>query len=179
MLFSREIMIRPDNLDLIRTIFIVIGVTVALITFRAGQRQRKLENSLKLLDLFKDNLEKDDIKNWKNIFQASSEPSGAWEGSFLSEGKYQTPLNSLFSEGPEDHGSTARITQQIDLICFEILQNTIELRIIYSNIGQLMTVIYRWYEKEAFLKDNYPYFVKVMKKRTLNGLPRKTIAYCE
>jgi len=172
-------MICPEYLDLIRTLAIVIGVTVGVVTYRAGQRQRKLENSLKLLELFKDNLEKTDISNWKKVFQASSEPSGAEKGCFLSDNEKQIPLTSLFSEGPDDHGSTVRITEQIDLVCFEILKDTIELRIIFSNIGQLMSVIHRWYENETFFKDSYPHFNKVMKKKDLNDLPSKTIAHCE
>lgn len=172
-------MICPEYLDLIRTIAIVIGVTVGVITYRAGQRQRKLENSLKLLDLFRDNLEEFDIENWKKVFQASSEPSGAKKGFFFSADKQQIPLSSLFSEGPDDHGSTVRITEQVDLVCSEILQDTIELRIVYSNIGQLMSVIHRWYGNDSFFKDNYPHFNKVMKKKELGKLPNKTIAYCE
>ena len=172
-------MISAEYLDLIRTIVITIGVTVGVVTYRAGQRQRKLENSLKLLDLFKDNLEKSDIGNWKKIFQASSESTGAKSAHFHSSHKQQIPLSSLFSEGPDDHGATARITEQIDLVCYEVLKGNIELRIVFSNIGQLMNVIHRWYKNEAFFKDNFPYFNKVMKNKSLKKLPCKTIVYCE
>ena len=172
-------MICPEYLDLIRTFAIVIGVTVGVVTYRASQRQRKLENSLKILELFKDNLEKSDLSNWKKIFQASSDPSGAKKGCFISSHNQEVPLTSLFSEGPDDHGSTARITEQIDLVCYEILHDTIELRIMFSNIGQLMSVIYRWYGNEDFFNRTYPNFIKVMKKKNLDKLPNKTIASCE
>ena len=172
-------MICPELLDLIRTIVITIGVTVAVVTYRAGQRQRKLENSLKLLELFNNNLEKSDVSNWKKVFQASFEPSGAKKGHFTSSDNQQIPLNSLFSEGPDDHGATLRITEQIDLVCYEIINDSAELRIMFSNLGQLMNVIHRWYKDDSFFKDNYPYFYKVMKMKALNKLPNKTIAYCE
>jgi hypothetical protein len=172
-------MIDPVYLDLIRTIVITVGVTMGVVTYRAGQQQRKLENSLKLLELFNNNLEKSDISNWKKVFQASSEPSGSKKGYFYSSDKQQIPLNSLFSEGPDDHGATIRITEQIDLVCYEILNGSIELRIIFSNLGQLMIVIDQWYKNDSFLKENYPHFNKVMKMKELRKLPYKTIQYCE
>ena len=171
-------MISPECLDLIRTVVITIGVTIGVVTYRAGQRQRKLENSLKLLELFKDNLEKSDIDNWIKIFLSSSEPSGAKNGHFHSSNNQQIPLNSLFSEGPDDHGATARITEQIDLVCYEVIKGNIELRIVFSNIGQLMKVIHCWYKNEAFFNESYPYFYKVMKLKSLKKLPCKTITYC-
>lgn len=172
-------MFSPELLDLIRTIVITIGVTVGVVTYRAGQRQRKLENSFKLLELSNNNLEKSDISNWKKVFQASSEPSGAKSGHFHSSNEHQIPLNSLFSEGPDDHGATVRITEQIDLVCYEILNGSVELRIIFSNLGQLMIVIHRWYKNDSFFKESYPYFNQVMKMKAIDKLPNKTIAYCE
>ncbi|MCD9483202.1 hypothetical protein GLP25_08365 [Photobacterium phosphoreum] len=174
-------MASAELIDWVRLGVISIGATVALVTYKSAQRQRKLENSLKLLELFHKNIEKSDIGNWKALFQSSSEPSGAKKGHFVSSYHQQVPLTSLFSEGPEDHGATVRITEQIDLICYEVLKNNIELRIIYSNLGQLMDVIYRWFGDEAFFKEYYPYFNKIMikKKKYLSKLPSKTIAYCE
>ncbi len=174
-------MATAETIDWVRLGILSIGATVALFTYASGQRQRKLENSLKLLDLFKQNLEESDISNWKSIFRASSEPSGAKKGHYVSSDGQQIPLNYLFSEGPDDDGATSRISEQLDLICYEILKGTVELRILYSNLGQLMDVIYKWYGKEGFFQESYPSFNKVMikKKKNMAKLARKTIAYCE
>ncbi|KOO03817.1 hypothetical protein [Vibrio hepatarius] len=174
-------MATAETIDWVRLGILSIGATVALFTYAAGQRQRKLENSLKLLDLFKQNLEESDLSNWKSIFRASSEPSGAKKGHYVVSGGHQIPLNYLFSEGPDDHGATSRISEQLDLICYEILKGAVELRILYSNLGQLMDVIYKWYGQESFFQKSYPSFNKVMlkKRKKMAKLARKTIAYCE
>jgi hypothetical protein len=171
-----------ELIDWVRLGIISVGATLALFTYKSSQRQKKLENSLKLLELFHNNLNADDINNWKKIYQSSSESTGCKKGYYLaSYNEQEVPLNHLFSEGADDQGSTARITEQIELICYEALQGNVELRIVYSNVGQLMDVIYRWYNSELFFKSAFPYFNKVMHKKVkyLSTLPKKTFAYCE
>ncbi|WP_281223598.1 hypothetical protein [Photobacterium sanguinicancri] len=168
-------------MDLIRTLIIGIGSIVALKTYIAGQRQRKLENSLKMLDLFHSNLRDEDIERWVSIFQSSSEPAGAKPKHFINAQGQQTPLSYLFSEGPEDLGATDRITDQLNLLCHHMLKGTLDISVIYSNIGQLMSTIYFWYKDGDFLKNHYPDFEKFMRKkqRSLKKIPTKTICYCE
>ncbi|MCG3846671.1 hypothetical protein [Photobacterium damselae] len=173
--------ISPENLDLIRTTIIAVGSVIALKTYISAQKQRKLENSLKMLDLFHSNIQENDLDNWSKLFKSASEPCGAKPGNFKNSLGQQVPLTYLFSEGPEDSGATARITEQLNLLCHHMSQKTVDVRVMYSNIGQLMSVIYGWYKEDSFFKEHYPYFHKFMKKheRKLNKLPRKTISYCE
>ncbi|SUB63973.1 Uncharacterised protein [Plesiomonas shigelloides] len=174
-------LISSANLDLIQTVIIAVGSIIALKTYISGQKQRKLENSLKMLDLFHSNIQDNDLERWGALFRSASEPCGAQLGYFRNSLGQQVPLTDLFSEGPEDGGATDRITEQLNLLCHHMNQKTIDFSVVYSNIGQLMTVIYGWYKEEAFFKENFPHFEKFMKKNEYNlkKLPRKTIVYCE
>jgi hypothetical protein len=70
---------------------IVFGGSVAILTYRTGQRQRRLENSLKLAALLKEELTFDVLGKWDEVFVASSELGGAQRGHFLHQGR-QTPF---------------------------------------------------------------------------------------
>lgn len=83
----------------IKLSFIVIGGLLALRTYIISQRQRRLENSLKLVDIFFSNLETNDLKELKRIFMNSSESSGAKKGFFFSRNNQEIPFEDLFSEG--------------------------------------------------------------------------------
>ena len=163
--------------------FIVIGGLLALRTYIISQRQRRLENSLKLVDIFFSNLEPDDLKEWRRIFINSSEPSGAKKGFFFSRSNQQIPFEDLFSEGPDDNGAIDRIVQQLDLISYEALKGTVDVKFIYSRLGQLMNTTYSWFsgEKESIIAVHYPHFNKLMRKYSnkFKKWPTKVYSYCE
>ena len=156
----------------------VIGGFITIRTFISNQRQRRLENIFRLITVFKESLHEEDIQAWQNIFHACSEPAGAKEG-FLVEyidcQRLQRPLSALFSEGPPDNGAIERMAELFDLISSEAVKETIELRIVYFQLGQLMDTIHSWlrkidnpYGKESFLEKNYPYFDILYKKKLIN-----------
>ena len=173
----------PDEIrEWIKFAVILIGSSIALRTYIISQRQRRLDNSLKLIDLFFDNLEENDIEEWKQIFHASSESSGAKPGYFNSKCGQQIPFDSLFSEGPEDNGAIDRIIQQIDLISLEILNGTVDARYVYSRIGQIMETTHKWLgsSDNSVVHMHFPSFSKVMRKKQskFNSWPSKTYVYC-
>ncbi|ELJ8583301.1 TPA: hypothetical protein PX804_003389 [Vibrio cholerae] len=178
---SMSSLISSENLEFIRTVIIVVGSIIAIKTYISGQKQRKLENSLKMLDLFHSNIQDNALESWGALFKSAAEPCGAQSGHYRNSFGEQVSLTDLFSEGPEDGGATNRITEQLNLLCHHMNQKTVDISVVYSNIGQLMTVIYGWYKEESFFKENYPYFEKFMRKneRNLKKLPMKTISYCE
>ena len=162
---------------------LTVGGCLALRTYIVGQRQRRLENSLKLLDIFFENLEENDLSEWKRIFVNSSEPSGAKYGYFHSSHNQQIKFEYLFSEGPDDNGANNRIVQQIDLIAYDALKGTIDLRFIYSQLGQLMNTTYSWFGDgdNSIIAKHYPHFNKLMKKHSskFKNWPTKVYSYCE
>lgn len=157
----------------------IVGGGIALRTYIVSQRQLRLENSLKLLDIFFYNLEKDDIDEWKDVFRGaySAEP-----GYFYSKSGIQIPLKDLFAEGPADNGATDRIVQQIDLISYQALKGTVDVQFVYSQLGQLIDHTHRWYgENSSFIENHYPHFYKLHRKyrKQFKKWPKKVFTYIE
>ena len=166
----------------IKFVIILVGGMIALRTYIVSQRQRRLENSLKLIDILFSNLEETDLAEWKRIFMNSSEPSGAKNGYFFSRDKQEIPFVSLFSEGPDDNGSVSRIVQQIDLIAYEALRGTIDVRLVYTRIGQLINTTHNWFGGgHSLIYEHYPNFHKFYRKynKKFKGWPTKVYSYCE
>jgi hypothetical protein len=152
-------------------LFLVIGGSIAIRTYVVNQRQRRLENSFRLLTLFKESIGENDIDAWADIFYKSAEPTGVRSGYFLDEGQ-ERPLSDLFSPGSPDGGATQRMAEQFDLISQEILAKTVNLRLIYFNLGQLMDFTHQWLKTvenfgsdKTFLEEAYPHFDKLYKKK--------------
>ncbi|MBX7148734.1 hypothetical protein K1X76_06570 [bacterium] len=176
--------------DWLKTSLLIIGAIIAYKTYVTAQGQRKLENSLKLIDLFYSSLKKEDIEEWKKIFQGSSESSGASHGHFMhAEGMdiHELPFSSLFAEGPIDQGATDRMAQILNLIASEILDGKCDQKIIYYELGQFINSISNWLEvipdefNLNFLEKNFSYLYKINKRFHGYNMqwPRRTHVYSE
>tara|TARA_R110000822_G_scaffold4883_8_gene20922 strand:+ start:6463 stop:7011 length:549 start_codon:yes stop_codon:yes gene_type:complete len=142
----------------------LIGGVVALLTYARGQNQRRLENSFRMIQLFRDSIPTQDFEQWIKLFHAASEPAGAKSGHFVSEDGHQTPFSALYTEGPPDEGAIDRIAQVLDLVSEQALKRTLDLRIFYHEYGQLMDTIHSWLSADigsdgkSLLEDLYPNF---------------------
>ncbi len=178
-----------DMREWISFILLVIGGSIALRTFILNQRQRKLENSFRLIELFNRSLRDDDLSNWHKIFITSSELAGAKYGHFLDEKKNQRPFADLFSEGNyHDQGAIERICELFNLVGYEYLRGTIDLRVIYFEFGQLLHTVHDWVssietggQTSVFLSSRYPYFHQMFQKniKVFPKLPFRTISHIE
>lgn len=156
---------------------VVVGF-IAIQTYLGNQKQRRLENSFRLVVMFRESLHERDIEAWKNIFHATSEPAGAKKGYLVEviDGKrLQRPLSDLFSEGPPDSGAVERMAEFFDLISSEALNEAIEIRLVYFQLGQLMDTTHSWltiidnpYGEGTFLEEHYPHFDRLYKKKLIN-----------
>lgn len=166
-------------------ILAVVGGFVAIQTYLGNQKQRRLENSFRLVAMFRESLHEKDIEAWENIFHATSEPAGAKNG-FLVEvidGKrLQRPLSDLFSEGFPDNGAVERMAEFFDLIGNEALNEAIEIRLLYFQLGQLMDTIHSWLTiidnpcgEGTFIEGHYPHFDRLYKMRLIDRTWAKRI----
>lgn len=156
----------------------VIGGFISIKTYMGNQKQRRLENSFRLISMFRESLHKGDMQAWEKIFHASSEPAGAESGNFveiIDDEPQQLPFSALFSEGAPDNGAIGRIADLFDLISSEALNGTVELRVVYFQLGQLMDTTYSWlipidnpYGQGTFLEEHYPSFTMLYKKHRIN-----------
>ncbi|ACK70090.1 hypothetical protein PCC7424_1652 [Gloeothece citriformis PCC 7424] len=170
----------PEIRGWIQLLFIVIGGWIGVQNFFKQQAQMKFNNSYVILNHFKNSLEENDIEVWKNIVINSFESVGVEEGKFKFYNE-QYSLPSLFiSEGQgllvssEDKdnntieqanygGSIRRISEQFDLIGYQIIYGNADLRLIYFELGQLMDTIYQWLGIDN-LYYKYPYFSQMYRK---------------
>ncbi len=170
-------------------LFMIVGGSLALRTYIVNQQQRRLENTLKLIERFWAAVSKEDLGEWINMYRASSECAGATEGHFVDEASNQCSLDELFVEGPADKGATDRIVQELNIISQEILEKTINPRMIYFELGQFIKVIHGWLasiDKQSndglsLLDDHFSAFGKAYQKYKckFDKWPHKIIAYIE
>lgn len=172
----------------VQFILLFIGGFITIQTYIGNQKQRRLENSLRLIDLFQKSLQPKDLEEWKKIFFNSSEPTGVRPGYFLDDQHQERPFADLFSEGAPDNGAIARIAEQFELISYEVLDKTVNLRLIYFNLGQLMDTTYNWLQmiekpsnSSSFICEYFPYFELMYRKNQekFKNWSRKTYAHIE
>jgi hypothetical protein len=168
--------------------FVIVGGTIALVAFLQNQRQRKLENALKLVALFKDSLREHDLDHWHKLLVATCEPAGAQPGYFRSESGDLLPLDTMFSEGSEDDDAIQRIAQNLEIICYEINSRTVEPRIVWFELGQLMSTMHQWLTeirglkgKRTFLEEQFPAINRSFKKygKRFQTWPYRVFGYIE
>ncbi len=196
-------------LDFVKNLFIIVGGTVALASYRSQNRQRGIDNSFNSLKMFEKTIQNEDIEIWKKVYFNTYESTHAEPNHFVvfsEENRIeQIPLSNLFiSEGQGLYvsksklnldektsdlklGSIRRITEQLNLIGYEVLYGNIELRIIYYELGQIIETIYEWItqiqdeDTKASVEFMYPYFLKMYQKYqlTIANLPRKSyVNFC-
>ncbi|MUL35746.1 hypothetical protein [Gloeocapsopsis dulcis] len=155
------------------------GGYIALKTYLNNQKQRKLENSFRIILMFRKSLHEGDIQAWEKIFHATSESVGAERGHFveiIDDESRQIPLSYLFSEGAPDNGAVGRMADLFELISSEVLNKTVEFRVVYFQLGQLMDTTYYWlrfidnpYEEyTSFLEKHYPCFTRLYNKHQID-----------
>lgn len=145
----------------LQLIFVGVGSCIALFTYTKNLHQRRVENSLKFIELFRESLAKKDMDEWKDLFIASSEPNGAKPGFFIDEKNRMRPISDYFSEGaPTD--AIARMAEALDVICHQINTHAADAQTVYYELGQLLTTMHDWLNgspistSQKSLLDSFP-----------------------
>ncbi|MBD9531029.1 MULTISPECIES: hypothetical protein [Comamonas] len=108
-----------DLRDWLQLLFVVLGGFVALAAYLQNLRQRRVENALKFIGLFRDGLREKDLEHWQDLFIRSSESAGAKPGTFATEdGKYAS-VGEYFSEESGDGHAISRIRCAKHLCVFQ------------------------------------------------------------
>jgi len=145
-------------LNVLRSATIVIGVTVAVVAYIANTRNRALENSVRLVDMFFERVSKKQIEWWKRAFRGTADQAGVPNdqirlplslSGILKEEDLTTddaepqyddvyPISFLFTEGPPDQGSVQHICNVLEIICYETNRHSTEVRYVYYRLGQII-----------------------------------------
>lgn len=156
-----------------------VGAVVALNSYRASQRQRRLENTFRLLSLFRESLRPGDVEQWEQVFHGASEPAAPRPGYFLldqSGNALEQPFSDLFTEGPPDGGAVERIADALELVASEAIAGTIDLRVAYFQVGQFMTAVHAWLSaipgttpNRTFIQEHYPSLSELFRSRRIKA----------
>lgn len=172
----------------IQLLIIAIGGLIGIIAFAQNSRQRKIDNSFKLISWIKENWQKDEIDSWKNLVQATYEGTGSKPGQYVSEEGDISSLGDYFCEGSPDDGAFSRTAELCDIICYELLQGTLEERLVWFEFGQILHSTHRWIggiepdtSKISFLEQSYPSLARYFKKRKPfdRKWPSRVLIYAE
>lgn len=164
--------------------FLIVGGTIALRTFVLNQRQRKLENSFRLIDLCNKTLTNEDLLAWHTIQVASSDQAGAKRGFFVDK-KEQIPFSELFGPNILAQTSIERFCELFNLVCHEYLNGAMDFRLFYFEYGQYMSSSYYWVSSvnnnTEFVESHYPFFYKAFRSKWTRfmELPHRTISHLE
>jgi hypothetical protein len=148
---------------------------ISYITYWSAQRQRRLENSFRMIKLFNDSIEGDDIARWEKVFHGAFEAAEINTVSFYllsdEEEAIEYNFSDLFTEGPPDDGAIARMVQVFDLIGHAALNKSIDAKVVYFQLGQIMESTHLWLstiedegDNKSFLQANFPAFDTMMRK---------------
>lgn len=128
----------------IQLAFVVTGGVLALVAFFQNLRQRRVENALKFIALYRDAIGKDDVEEWKSLFRSSSELTGAPLGQYISHvANSFRPISDYFSEGAESD-AILRMAQSLDVVCHQVLTGAADARTVYFELGQFLNTMNRW-----------------------------------
>nr|WP_315223965.1 hypothetical protein [uncultured Albidiferax sp.] len=177
-----------DARDWVQLIFVVLGGVLALVAFFQNLRQRRVENALKFISLFRDGLQPDDLKHWHELFVSSSELAGAKHGQYKKEWEQFAPIAEYFKEGAPDGHAIARMATALDVVCHQVVSKVADPLTVYYELGQLLESMHDWLcaipgveGKKTLLESSYPSIARFFAnyKPRPNGWPSRVYAFIE
>jgi hypothetical protein len=151
--------------------FIIVGGVLALIAPFLKSGKHRSNKTMQLLATFRASLHEHDIEHWKEIYHGTREAASAPVGHFISRLGKPVPLVSMWTAGSDDHTAIQRMAESLETVCAEMLAHTVDIKMIWSEIGQLMEAMHDWLEDipgvqqdSTFLEEQYPSLKQVFEK---------------
>jgi hypothetical protein len=150
---------------------IIVGVLLALFApfLKPGKQRRN--KTMKLLASFRASLHEHDIDHWKEIYHGTRKAASAPAGHFISRVGKPVPLVSMWTAGSDEHTAIQRMAESLETVCVEMLAHTVDIKMIWYEIGQLMEAMHDWLEDIpgvqqdlTFLEEQYPSLKQVFEK---------------
>ena len=167
---------------------LTVGDILGLIASLQNSRQWRLENALRLVSLFHENFDSEDMAHWESLFIATSDPAGAQTGYYMAANHTLQPLSDYFEEGSSDNHTVARMAGNLEVICYEILRTTVDVRMVWYDLGQILKTMHDWLgqisgrtEGSSILSESFPSIDRVWQKhsRSFERWPRRIQTYLE
>ena len=154
-------------------------------------KQRRVENALKFISLFRDALEDGDLEHWQHLFRSTSECAGALPGHSLADDGQMHSIADYFSEGSgaRDNYAISRMAQSLDVLCHQVNEGVADPRTVFYELGQYLSCMHRWLSailsspvgKETLLEASFPSIDTFFKKygKSLREWPCRICQYIE
>lgn len=177
-----------DLREWLQLAFVILGGGLALFAFLQNLRQRRVENALKFIALFREALQPDDLKHWHELFVSSSELAGARHGQYKKEWQQFASIGEYFSEGAPDGHAIARMATALDVVCHQVVSRAADPLTVYYELGQLLKTMRDWLSgiqgaegKKTLLDSSYPSIDRFFAtyKPQQNGWPSRVYAFIE
>lgn len=168
--------------------FAVIGGFFAFAAFFQNLRQRRVENALKFVALFKESLRDGDMGHWEELFHAASEAVGCPAGQFRANGGSCMSIGDYFSEGSRDNYAISRMAESLDVVCYQVVTGAADARTVYHELGQILWHMNLWLHvipaptgKGSLLEKSFPSIAKFfsMFGGKARAWPSRVFAYIE
>lgn len=176
-----------DVREWIQLIFVVVGGILALIAYFQNLKQRRVENALKFIALFRDGLREGDLGHWEALFRKTTELAGAKQGKYINDDGTASSLADYFREGAPDAYAIARLARALDVVCHQVVSKIADAKTVYYELGQLLDTMQDWLsgvkgiESGSSLLDTHPslksFFEQYEPMR--NQWPSRVYAYIE
>jgi hypothetical protein len=182
----------------LQLVVVVVAAAIGFRTYAANQRQRRLENSMRLADWFHRSLRDGDLEEWKFLLYASCDAPGKPHNFFQGgtfKGRDGEPYRfaDLFHRADSpDKGTLNRMADLLNFICCQCLAGAADSRFIYFELGQLLQTVHLWastvnmtdlgWPKSAsFVAVCYPHLHKFVsgREKVHRFWPGKTHAYID
>ena len=145
----------------IQFLFVILGGVLTYQTLNQNMRQRRVENALKFIALFREGLHENDLDDWDDLFHRATELAGAQPDQYIDrEGKTQS-IGDYFKEGAPT-SAIARMAQSLDIVCHQVITNSADAQTVYYELGQLLGTMRHWlgntpsYPPHQTLLDAFP-----------------------
>lgn len=152
-------------------VIIFVGVALALIALYLKPGKQRSNQTMQFLTSFRASLHEHDIERWKEIYHGTRKAAVAPTGHFISRSGKPVPLVSMWADDSEYHTVIPRMAERLERVCVEMLAHTVDIEMIWSEIGQLMETMHDWLEDipgvqqdSTFLEEQYPFLKQVFEK---------------
>lgn len=192
------------------SIAVITGLAIALETYLSQARQEKLSNSFTLIEVATKHISESDFSTLKSVHQNTYEGCQAKPGHFVTfEGGEvkQNRISELFipeGSGLSVYGKLSRpeslletsdlnftclgavrlIAEQLNLIAFEVFNGQIEVRIVYSELSDVIEIVCNFLrialktdpDDSNDIRRRFQYLLKMEEKFPPSSYPKRTFS---
>jgi hypothetical protein len=151
--------------------FIAAGIALALLTPFLPHNKERRQKTMKLIETFRASLHSHDMEHWKEVYAGTRESALAPAGYFMNRLGKPERLDSMWTTGDDDHTAIQRMAECMEKACAEMLSNKLDVKLMWTEIGQLMEGMYAWLQaipgvqKDlTFLDEAYPSIKQTFQK---------------